>query len=336
MDELSPQMRFAKAALPVIKDRLEDVLANEAGTREGADEEPLHDMRVASRRLRAALEAFRECFPRPAYRPVRAMAAQLTRDLGTVRDLDVLLAELRRQAGRATHEEQPGVRSLILAMETERAQARLPMLATLDDLQQHDFRHRVLSLARKAHGPGHSLSAEGRKQCLARLADLYDFAPYVHDEARSEELHEMRKAAKHLRYGMEIFRVCLGPTVKERIADVKEIQDSIGQIHDCDVLMTTAHDHGVALATGRFEELAAVATSRRGDQERLSTLQAALAPPETSDPLLGLLALLGRKMEERHARYTTFIRWWDEQGGAGLQGKLYACLTEEAEQEESK
>jgi CHAD domain-containing protein len=332
-DELFPLMRFADAALPVLQDRLRAVVDNEAGTREGSDIEHLHDMRVASRRLRAALTAFRDCFPAKNYRPVRAMAARLTRSLGAVRDLDVLLAELRKLNAKVSVEEQAGFHTLITALEAERAAARPLLLQTLDYLHVHGFRHKVLSLGRQARGHGGPLQAHARRQCVAGLAELYGYAPYVHDEARDKELHEMRIAAKRLRYGMEIFRACFGPDIADRIDDVKAIQDKIGQIHDGDVLIGIAREQGLALASRQFTDLAALAATPMKTQERVATLRASLTPPQGSDPRLGILTLLGKKVEERRARYTDFIRWWDEQDSAGLRGKLYACLTVEAGRE---
>ncbi len=330
VDELFPLMRFADAALPVIEDRLRDLVANEAGTRDGSDIEHLHDMRVASRRLRAALEAFRDCFPAKDYKPVGAMARRLTRALGTVRDLDVLLAELRKLNAKASIEEQAGFQVLISALEVERNAARPVMIQTLDYLHVHGFRHHVLSLARHARNHSGPLQVQARRQCVAGLAELYGFAPCVHDESRDEELHEMRIAAKRLRYSMEIFRSCFGPDIADRIGDVKTIQEKIGQIHDCDVLVGIARDQGQALASRQFTDLTALAALPMKSEERLTALRAALIPPAGSDPRLGILALLGKKLEERRTRYTNFTGWWDEHEEADLRGKLYACLTVEA------
>ncbi len=336
MDELYPRMPFTDAALPVIQDRLAAVADNEAGTRDGSDSEPLHDMRVASRRLRAALDAFRDCFSRSDYRPVGKMAKELTRGLGAVRDLDVLLVETRRLASKATPEEYAGIELLIAHLEGERAKARPAMLKVLDELRAHGFRHRVLTLARNPRDQDGTLQAHARRQSIARLADLYGQASFVHDETRDKELHQMRIAAKHLRYCLEIFRVCFGSEIEQRIGDIKTIQDKLGQIHDCDVLVELARSQGIALAGRQFDELTALAGTPMNADARRSTLRAALIPPEGADPRLGILVLLGKKLEERHTRYTGFTRWWDEQDDAGLRGKLYACLNGEDAPEESE
>ncbi|MGH2408805.1 MAG: hypothetical protein ACRDGS_00410, partial [Chloroflexota bacterium] len=130
--------------------------------------------------------------------------------------------------------------------------------------------------------------------------------------------------------------VCFGSEIEQRINDIKAIQDNIGQILDCDVLVELARSQGVALAGRQFDQLTALAGTPMNADGRRATLRAALNPPEGADPRLGILVLLGKKLEERHTRYTGFTHWWDEQEDAGLRGKLYACLNGENQPEGSE
>ncbi|MBV9850720.1 MAG: CHAD domain-containing protein [Armatimonadetes bacterium] len=69
-----------------------------------------------------------------------------------------------------------------------------------------------------------------------RLEEMYRFVPYIADPARTAELHNMRIAAKRLRYTMEIFAPCFPGREFPKIYDqVKSIQEQIGEIHDADV-----------------------------------------------------------------------------------------------------
>lgn len=69
-----------------------------------------------------------------------------------------------------------------------------------------------------------------------RLEELYHFAPYISDPCNVEELHNMRIAAKRLRYTLEVFAVCFESKAYNEIYNpAKEIQERIGDIHDCDV-----------------------------------------------------------------------------------------------------
>lgn len=81
-----------------------------------------------------------------------------------------------------------------------------------------------------------SLAASAPLMLHTRLVELYRFAKSVDDVALVDDLHNMRIAAKRLRYTMEIFEPCLsGGAFDDLYKAVKSIQEQIGDIHDCDV-----------------------------------------------------------------------------------------------------
>ncbi len=100
----------------------------------GEDPEAVHDVRVASRRLRAAMDVATDCFPAKWYRPLHKTAKAITQALGDVRDRDVLLAELAGARERAPKAHQPGIDYLIAGIERDRKKARKRMLAFLATL----------------------------------------------------------------------------------------------------------------------------------------------------------------------------------------------------------
>ncbi|MCA1666766.1 MAG: CHAD domain-containing protein, partial [Thermomicrobia bacterium] len=77
-----PKTAFRDAAARVLTERLDDVMAQEAGTREGSDPEALHHMRVASRRLRAAVDAFGVCYRGKEFARAAKQTKALTDALG--------------------------------------------------------------------------------------------------------------------------------------------------------------------------------------------------------------------------------------------------------------
>jgi CHAD domain-containing protein len=84
--------------------------------------------------------------------------------------------------------------------------------------------------------PQGNLTANAPLMLHTRLAEMYRFSAYINDPDRVEELHNMRIAAKRLRYTMEIFAPCFPDGSFESLYDnVKKIQEQIGDIHDCDV-----------------------------------------------------------------------------------------------------
>jgi hypothetical protein len=94
---------------------------------EGVDIEAVHDVRVASRRLRAAMDVAEPAFPRKWYKSLHRAAKEITGALGAVRDRDVLLEALRADRSTAPAVEHPGIDRLIARVECERVEARAEM-----------------------------------------------------------------------------------------------------------------------------------------------------------------------------------------------------------------
>jgi hypothetical protein len=87
-----------------------------------------------------------------------------------------------------------------------------------------------------AVNPNGPLTENAPLMLHTRLEEMYHFAPLISDPNRVEELHNMRIAAKRLRYTMEIFAPCFGEKAFSKIYNnVKSIQEQIGNIHDADV-----------------------------------------------------------------------------------------------------
>ncbi|HEV2108841.1 MAG TPA: CHAD domain-containing protein [Thermomicrobiales bacterium] len=110
----------------------------------GEDPEGVHDVRVASRRVRAAMDVATDCFPKPWYRSLHRTAKEITRALGDVRDRDVLLEALATERKRAKVAERPGIDELIARIERERDEARERMVAFLTDLDARGVREETL------------------------------------------------------------------------------------------------------------------------------------------------------------------------------------------------
>ncbi len=123
---------FADAAARVIELRVDEVFAHSEGVLEIADTERLHDMRVATRRLRAALEVFAPCFSAKRHRKALKRVKRLADALGERRDRDVAVESLREFAANAPEGDRAAVEALVgrLRVEQLRANERLaPYLA---------------------------------------------------------------------------------------------------------------------------------------------------------------------------------------------------------------
>jgi CHAD domain-containing protein len=93
--------------------------------------------------------------------------------------------------------------------------------------------------ARRVKGldPAASLADNAERIVRTRLDELYSFTPKALNPKRVKALHDMRIAAKRLRYVLEITSFCFGPYASTATKRAKELQDLLGEIHDCDELL---------------------------------------------------------------------------------------------------
>lgn len=114
---------YGEAAAKIVAVRAGEVAEHAARALDVADIEGVHDMRVATRRLRAALEIFEPCFPATDFRAVLAEVKSLADALGERRDRDVTIAALEQFAARVSPADRPGVSGLVERLRDEQALA---------------------------------------------------------------------------------------------------------------------------------------------------------------------------------------------------------------------
>jgi len=140
--KLDCEASFAKAAKKAVKVRSKEVFAHSGGVLDLGQVERVHDMRVATRRLRAALEIFEPCFPRKRHRKALKRVKGLADALGERRDTDVEIELLKGLASEAAAADRPALRKLI-----EEQSAR--QLAANEELAPHVAPKRLRKLQRR-------------------------------------------------------------------------------------------------------------------------------------------------------------------------------------------
>ncbi|MEX1159061.1 MAG: CHAD domain-containing protein [Thermomicrobiales bacterium] len=130
---------FQIAIGKIIETRFDEMMRHRAGTIIGRDPEELHDMRVGSRRLRAAMDVATECFPAKRYRYYHQTVKLLTDVLGGVRDCDVLRETLLAYRETRPDSERPAVNRMLQGLKQERDARRLEMLAFFERLDDDRF-----------------------------------------------------------------------------------------------------------------------------------------------------------------------------------------------------
>lgn len=143
---------FREAASKIIWTRFDEMLSFKDAALAGRDVEGVHDMRVASRRLRAALELFRDVFSTKRLKPMLREVKGLADALGRVRDLDVQLARLEAdQAGR-TRAQRDALKEMIDDLREDRDTARQRLRQTLDELEASEFPRRFITFVARETG----------------------------------------------------------------------------------------------------------------------------------------------------------------------------------------
>ena len=258
----------AEAGRKVLRFHLARMLAHEAGTREGRDPEDLHKMRVATRRMRAAWRVFGDGFQKGRTKRHRRRLREVAARLGAVRDLDVLIEAAEKYLGAVPRIERRAAEPLFAAWREQRDEARLLLVRELDsDGYQRwvaDFRDFVRSEGAAAAQVPPTAAHRIRDTAGSRVWKAYELVRAYEPVLRWADvatLHELRIAAKWLRYTVEFVRECLGPDSDMVIARVTALQDHLGLLHDADVAASMARGFLVE-RSGRLAEQEVAAIGR--------------------------------------------------------------------------
>ncbi|MDQ3327306.1 MAG: CHAD domain-containing protein [Chloroflexota bacterium] len=228
---------IGEVAYAVLRKHLGSLLAHEPGTRLGDDPEELHDMRVATRRLRAALILFSDVLPQRAQR-VREELRWLAQALGEVRDLDVQLDQLSEWRHETTkRQRQEDFAPLQTVLERHRHEARQRMLGVLDSDRYRKLLGSITSMV--VRGPVSVIEA-GRVPVVEAAPDLLKkrhrrfrkAGDAITADSPSEDYHDLRKRGKRLRYALEFLGDVYGKSTKGMIAPLTELQDLLGEHQD--------------------------------------------------------------------------------------------------------
>jgi CHAD domain-containing protein len=295
---------IAEAGRKVLRFHFARMLAREAGTREGGDPEDLHSMRVATRRMRAAWRVFGDGFRRGRTRRYRRQLRSVAARLGAVRDLDVLLDAAEAYRADQSTTEQRAVEPLLNAWRGFRDDARVLLLHELDSDDYarfvEDFRVFVVTAGAASQDVTATQAHRIRDTAPSRIWAAYEGVRAYEAVLRwadVETLHDLRIAAKWLRYTMEFVREALGPETNDLVARVVALQDHLGLLHDADVGASMARDFLVeragSLSSVESEAIGRYLVSR---ERELARLKRSVGQPWRGVASLAFRRRLGRSV----------------------------------------
>ena len=285
-----------------------------SGVLSSKDIEPIHQCRVASRRIRATLPIFSLCFSKKKVVQWKREIRTLTQALGNARDLDVQIEfirlciaentpnsplpdplfntpdeyqtpsrnydltifptspnhtgllsiksrlvhvisnliyparkqqeEVRKISFEQAKKNQIGLECLLLRLEQKRANVQEQVTKAVHQIHMSNVIPRMRreiqickfddTILRKQNNRAFACES-AFIHIIGKITELTWFEPYLLDPSAHTKHHEMRIAAKRLRYTLETFSGLFSDKLKSEITVVKKIQEILGDIHDCDV-----------------------------------------------------------------------------------------------------
>ncbi|MGA2522407.1 MAG: CHAD domain-containing protein [Acidimicrobiales bacterium] len=298
-------------AFSVLRRNLGVMVAHESGTRLGEDVEDLHDMRVATRRMRAALALFADVLPVRA-RHVRIELGWLADALGNVRDLDVQLERLDDWMADVAEEDRRALGELAAVLGRERRLARENLLACLDSARYERLVGSFTTMLRQ--GPSRR-SVAARAPAVAVVPDLIEElhrkatraarrARHSNDPA---DFHRTRIRGKRLRYALEFVSPIYSGQTDKYVRHVVRLQDSLGLMQDARVAAARLHElvgsEGSRLSPTTVFVMGGLAERYRRRSDRLARTVPDLLSELRGPEWRKLTTLMTRRRLERGALY---------------------------------
>ena len=234
----------AEAGRKIIARQYRRMIQQEAGSRTGADIESVHRMRVAIRRMRSLLRLIPDHYQARTARQLQSGLREIARNLGAVRDLDVLILDLERFAASLPRAEQAPLRSVVQRLDQRRIKRRQRINRLFDSKGYARILRRLKRFANRRGQGARRIDRRAPRELRhvlpvllhQRLASVraYDALLPAGDV---EDLHDLRVEFKQLRYALEFFQPILGASAAPYLRHVRAMQDLLGRIQDISVFI---------------------------------------------------------------------------------------------------
>lgn len=260
--------------------------------------EDIHDLRVASRRIRTCLSLFSDYLPSRKSKPWVKDIKTITQSYGRVRDLDVQIDLLNNLYKTAQDKSMlAGLRRVRLRLRQKRAkqesETRALTAAILENptlLEMQNWAESIIASPNSVEENSIKLFQTAYSQIQTRLDEFLFFEVFIFDPERINELHQMRIAAKHLRYALEIFSDFYSSKTDFALDIARKTQQILGEIHDADVW---------SMYLPRF---------LNREQARVNHFYGYISPFNRLKP--GIEFLLENRKTERERLYNQFLQEW--------------------------
>ncbi len=275
---ITPEDTMSEAARKTLLLDFIQMLEHEDGSRSGEDIEHVHDMRVATRRMRSIFLLLNEYFKAKAIDPFQRRLRKIARALGGVRDLDVMLDNLNQFRSTLAEADQAAMQGAVDQLQKRRDAARAHLVRLLD---KNDYQRFLDSFGEFLTTPGNGAKAAHAEEPVpSEVRHVLPVEIYTHlaavraydravDEANVETLHLLRIEFKRLRYLVSMFEEVLGKSGPAFVEELKLIQDHLGKLNDAVVAQAALRDLMPQLDAPQQAALEAYLTLLANDAARL-------------------------------------------------------------------
>lgn len=225
-----------KIGFEYIKGQITKIKSFRKGIEENKDIEYLHKVRVSSRKILAAVYLFENYFKKNSFREWERELKTLAKKLGKPRDLDVHIQFLdnfiQAQQKDAV---KTGVNRIKVRFTQKRIKYQDTILVAIDEFLSWVKENPLNKSFILEKEEGENLEQKITSLIENKLSRIKMFEAYIYNINNVEELHELRKANKLLRYALEIFNPHYDNKLLLYINEITNAQNKLGLIHDCDV-----------------------------------------------------------------------------------------------------
>lgn len=310
---VSPDDTLSEAGRKVWLFHFALMLCHEEGTISGEDIEELHDMRVATRRMRTAFDIFSPAFDPKIMKHYLKGLRTIGRFLGAVRDMDVILEHALNYQRKMDEDTRPGLEPLIRAWKQVIHKKRSKMTRHLQSENYHTFKNEFNLFLQAPEQIKPIIEVSGLDSHLRDIVPVLVYSRYASVRAYESilptasvaQLHALRIEFKKFRYVLEYFREILGDQVSHAITELKQMQDHLGELHDTDVACQLVKDF---LSDWEEEQLAKPIVER-----------------ENPEPTVRYLAFLH---DERYRLISTFPELWKRFGRAEFRQNIAGAISQ--------
>jgi len=248
---VDPEDSMSEAARKALLKDLIKMLEREEGSRSGEDIEDVHQMRVATRRMRSVFQLLGGYFKAKPVEQYQLRLRKVARALGKVRDLDVMIDNLTRFQETLSSEDQTALSKPIAILSDRRDSERKKLVSTLE---KKSYQHFIVDFSRFVSTTGAGARALSKTAgAPTEVRHILPVAIYEHmasvraydralKDADDETLHLLRIEFKRLRYLLSIFEEVLGKAGKDFAEELKLMSDHLGNLQDAVVAQAQLRD----------------------------------------------------------------------------------------------